>query len=226
MAAKSVHKELNSYAAVWCLAAISRVQPAAATAPRIEDGTCTFFAHNNFKGRGDVIAANGQGGARLNLKDTSQEMDTNKKVSSLACGQFCTIILYEKPNQKGAAKAFSGSVASLPEAWNDRTSSIEIGCAGEAGGASPPAAPSLFRCRSGDTLIVQFSADLKSMLVLGAKGQDRLENAMVACGSLYEVASRPARNSGYLSFELRGNRASVSSFIGKALKRLECAAVE
>jgi hypothetical protein len=227
MAANSFRKELNAYAAALCLTVIvSQVQSAAAAAPKIEDGTCTVFADKNFKGRGDVIAANGQGGARLNLKDTSQEMDTNKKVSSLACGQFCTIILFEKTNQKGAAKAFNGSVASLPEAWNDRASSIEIGCAGEAGGASPPAAPSLFRCRSGDTLIVQFSADLKSMLVLGAKGQDRLENAMVASGSLYKVTALPARNSGYLSFELRGNKASVSSFIGKALKRLECAAVE
>jgi hypothetical protein len=228
MVAKSFIKELHCYAAAVFLAAIVLQAPsAAAEVPQVEDGTCTVFADKNFKGRGDVIAANKDGGNRLNLNDKSQDMDTNKKVSSLACGQFCTLILYEKPNQKGAAKAFSGAVPLLPKAWNDRASSIEIGCAGEAGRASSPAAPALFRCRSGDTLIVQFSADLKSMLVQGPRGRDTLENAMVASGSLYEVvAARPERNSGYTSFELRGNKAVVRGFIHKVLRTSECTAVE
>jgi hypothetical protein len=212
-------------ASLWPM--LVSVTLANAAAPQIEDGSCTVFANKNYKGRGDIIAAISNGGARLNLKDASQEMDTDKQVSSLACAQYCSIILYDKPNQKGRAKLFSGAVPSLGKDWNDKASSIEIGCAGEAGGAEPPAAPVLYRCEPDVTLIVQYAADFKSMLLLGLGPiPEMLQNTMAASGSEYATPDA-AEGAAVTSFFSQRDEAMVSvSGPDAPLKEWQCKAVE
>ena len=97
--------------------------PVNAAEPAAKGGSargCWYYGEANFQGpRAEIV----EGSAA-----TSLGADWNDRISSLTCHPLCTLTAYDGDNQSGAKKSFNGDVRAIPEAWNDKISSMSVSC--------------------------------------------------------------------------------------------------
>ena len=119
---RAIAGKLLTFFSLIALAAPSAM-PAKAAEPAAKGGSgrgCWYYGEANFAGpRAEIV----EGGAAANLGS-----DWSDKISSLTCHPLCTLTAYDGENQTGAKKSFTGDVRTIPEAWNDKISSMSVSC--------------------------------------------------------------------------------------------------
>jgi hypothetical protein len=121
MSMRAVAGKLLTFLSLIALAAPTAMPAGAAPAAKSGSGLgCWYYGEANFAGpRAEIV----EGGPAGNLG-----ADWNDKISSLTCHPLCTLTAYDGENQTGAKKNFSGDVRTIPEAWNDKISSMSVSC--------------------------------------------------------------------------------------------------
>jgi len=102
--------------------AASATTPTSAAEPAAKAGSgrgCYYYSQAGFQGQRAEITD----GSSLSLG-----ADWNDTISSLTCHPLCTLTAYDGENQTGAKKSFTGDLRSIPEAWNDKISSMSVSC--------------------------------------------------------------------------------------------------
>ena len=119
---RAIAGKLLTTFSLLALAAPSAI-PASAAEPAAKSGSgrgCWYYGEANFAGpRAEIV----EGAAAANLGS-----DWSDKISSLTCHPLCTLTAYDGENQTGAKKSFTGDVRTIPEAWNDKISSMSVSC--------------------------------------------------------------------------------------------------
>lgn len=97
--------------------------PANAAEPAAKSGSgrgCWYYKDAGFQGsRAEIV----EGSAPSTLG-----ADWNDSISSITCHPLCTLTAHDGENQSGAKKSFTGDVRAIPEAWNDKISSMSVSC--------------------------------------------------------------------------------------------------
>jgi hypothetical protein len=118
---RPIARKLLIMAAVLAPAAPAAA-PANAREPAAKAGSghgCHYYSDAGFQGqRAEITDGN----------SLSLGADWTDRISSLTCHPLCTLNAYDGENQSGAKKSFSGDVRSIPEAWNDKISSMTVTC--------------------------------------------------------------------------------------------------
>lgn len=97
--------------------------------PEIAFRGCAYFDGANFAGR--------RGEIREGVSVEWLGRNWSDRISSTACHPGCRLIGYVDINYGGPRRNFSGAVAALDPAWNDRISALRAVCDGGPGHQAP-----------------------------------------------------------------------------------------
>ncbi|QMW24372.1 hypothetical protein [Sandaracinobacteroides saxicola] len=88
--------------------------------PMLNFSGCRYYEHAGFKGWSRDLR---QGVRRAYVSDRY-----NDAISSIACSDDCSIIVYEHRDFQGANREFAGNYNYVGDRWNDRISSARLSC--------------------------------------------------------------------------------------------------
>lgn len=97
--------------------------------PEIGFRGCAYFEDANFQGRRADVT-----------EGTYVEWigpQWNDRISSIACASGCRLIGYENINYGGSRRNFTGAVAEVGTAWNEKISSLRAVCLAESPHSNP-----------------------------------------------------------------------------------------
>lgn len=102
---------------------------AAAAGPEIGFRGCAYFEDANFQGRRADITE----GTYVEWIGPAW----NDRISSIACASGCRLIGYENINYGGSRRNFTGAVADVGTAWNEKISALRTVCVAESHHSDP-----------------------------------------------------------------------------------------